>query len=102
MATFDICQLLVTPGLFEYFCQNWVPSENQTFLDEGMTSGRRGLEVLVGQMTRLHDGTIFGGATHLRGCCRSSKKTVAFYSTLQWLNSFGLKSIPNTLLSPKN
>ena len=34
---FDICQLLATPGLFEYFGQNWVSSENQSFLDEGAT-----------------------------------------------------------------
>ena len=36
MVTFDICQLLATPGLFEYFCQNTGPSENQSFLDEGV------------------------------------------------------------------
>ena len=43
MVTFDICQLLVTPGPFEYFCQNTGPSENQSFLDEGEISGQRGL-----------------------------------------------------------
>ena len=42
MVTFDICQLLATPGQFEYFCQNTGPSENQSFLDEGAISGRRG------------------------------------------------------------
>ena len=30
------CQLLATPGPFEYFGQNWVSSENQSFLDEGV------------------------------------------------------------------
>ena len=59
MTTFDICQLLATPGPFEYLCQNWVPSENQSFLDEGVTTPRQGLGVLGGQMTRLHNGTIF-------------------------------------------
>ena len=43
MVTFDIYQLLATPGLFEYFYQNTVPSENQSVLDEGATSGRQGL-----------------------------------------------------------
>ena len=62
MVTFDICQLLPTPGLFEYFCQNTGPSENQSFLDEGAISGRQGWgEVLGGQITGLHDGTIFWG-----------------------------------------
>ena len=32
MTTFDIYQLLVTPGLFEYIWQNWVSLENQFFL----------------------------------------------------------------------
>ena len=58
---FDICQLLATPGPFEYFGQNWVSSENQSFLDEGATGLQSDLGVLAGQMTRLHDGTIFGG-----------------------------------------
>ena len=67
MVTFDICQLLATPGPFEYFCQNTGASENQSFLDEGAIGGRRGLGFLGGQIAGLHDGTIFGGATHLRG-----------------------------------
>ena len=37
IVTFEICQLLATPGPFEYFGQNWVSSENQSFLDEGAT-----------------------------------------------------------------
>ena len=80
MVTFDICQLLVTPGLFEYFCQNTGPSENQSFLDKGVTSGQRGLGVLGVQMTGLHDGTIFGTATHLMGCQEPLEK-IAFFST---------------------
>ena len=34
------CQLLVTPGPFEYFGHNWVSSENQSFLNEGATGLR--------------------------------------------------------------
>ena len=64
MVTFDICQLLATPGPFEYFCQNTGASENQSFLDEGAIGGRRGLGVLGGQITGLHDGTIFWGVQH--------------------------------------
>ena len=61
---FDICQLLATPGPFEYFCQKTGPSENQSFLDEGAISDHRGLGVLGGQMAGLYDGTIFGGVRH--------------------------------------
>ena len=67
MVTFDICQLLATPGPFEYFCQNTGPSENQSFLDEGAIGGRRGWGgggVLGGQIAGLHDGTIFFGVRH--------------------------------------
>ena len=64
MVTFVICQLLATPGPFEYFCQNMGPSENKNFLDEGAISGQQGSGVLGGQMTRLHDGTIFCGVQH--------------------------------------
>ena len=64
MVTFDICQLLATPGPFEYFCQNTGPSENQSFLDEGAIGGRQGWGVLGGQIAGLHDGTIFLGVQH--------------------------------------
>ena len=65
MVTFDICQLLATPGQFEYFCQNMGASENQSFLDdEGAIGGRRVLGVLGGQIAGLHDGTIFLGVQH--------------------------------------
>ena len=49
-------------GRFEYFGQNWVSSENQSFLDEGVTGLRCDLGVLGSQITRLYDGTIFWGA----------------------------------------
>ena len=64
MVTFDICQILATPGPFEYFCQNTGLSENQSFLDEGAISGWQGLGVLGRQITGLHDGTIFLGVQH--------------------------------------
>ena len=64
MVTFDICQLLATPGPFEYFCQNTGPSENQSFLHEGAISGQWGFGILGGQITGLHDGTIFWGVQH--------------------------------------
>ena len=66
MANFEICQLLATPGLFEYFWQNWMSSENQFFLDEGVTRLQGGLGVLGGQVPRLYGGAILGeGVTHL-------------------------------------
>ena len=64
MVMFVIYHFVVTPGPFEYFCQNMGPSENQSFLDEGAISGQQNLGVLGGQMTRLHDGTIFWGVRH--------------------------------------
>ena len=83
--TFEICQLLVTPGPFEYFGQNWVSSENQSFLDEGAMGLRCDLGVLGSQITRLYDGTILGGGvTHLRGSRGPSKKwnwKIAFFGT---------------------
>ena len=51
----------MTPGPFEYFGQNWVSSENQSFLNEGATGLQCDLGVLGSQFTRLYDGTIFGG-----------------------------------------
>ena len=81
MVTFDICQLLATPGPLEYFCQNTGPSENQSFLDEGVIGGQRGLGVLGGQITGLHDGTIFWGCDTLKGCRGLSEKKEAFFRT---------------------
>ena len=51
----------MTPGPFEYFGQNWVSSENQSFLDEGAMGLRCDFGVLGSQITRLYDGTIFAG-----------------------------------------
>ena len=52
----------MTPGPFEYFGQNWVSSENQSFLDEGVMGLQCDLGGVLGsQITRLYDGTIFGG-----------------------------------------
>ena len=81
MVTFDICQLLATPGPFEYFCQNTGASENQSFLNEGAIGGRRGLGVLGGQIAGLHDGTIFGGCDTLKGCRGLLEKKSAFFRT---------------------
>ena len=66
---------MATPGPFEYFGQNWVSSENQSFVDEGAMGLRCDLGVLGSQITRLYDATIFGGGvTHLRGSRGPSKK----------------------------
>ena len=84
MTNFEICQLLATPGPFKYFGQNWVSSENQFFLDEGVTrfqcvfGGGGGLS---GQVTKLYDGTIGGGETHLGGSSGALKTKVAFFLT---------------------
>ena len=64
MTNFEICQLLATPGLFEYLGQKPWGSENQSFLDEGATRLRRGFGVLGGQVPRLYGGTIFWGVRH--------------------------------------
>ena len=61
MTNFGICQLLATPGPFEYFGQNPRSSENQIFLNEGVTRLQLGFRVLGGQVPRLYGGTIFGG-----------------------------------------
>ena len=36
LVIFEICQFLTIPGLFEYFSENGVVSENQSFLNEGV------------------------------------------------------------------
>ena len=66
---------MATPGLFEYFGQNWVSSENQSFLDEGAMGLQCDLGVLGSQITRLYDGTIFGGCDGLKGVLWAIKKT---------------------------
>ena len=51
-------------------------SENQSFLDEGATGLRCDLGVLGSQITRLYDGTIFGGGCDgLKGVLWAVKKT---------------------------
>ena len=67
MTNFKICQFLGTPGPFEYLGQKPRGSENQSFLDEGVTRLRQGLGVLGGQVPRLYGGTILGGCDTLRG-----------------------------------
>ena len=68
---------MTTPGPFEYFGQNWVSSENQSFLDEGATGLRCdwGGGGLGSQITRLYDGTIFGGCDALKGVSWAVEKT---------------------------
>ena len=66
---------MATPEPFEYFGQNWVSSENQSILDEGATGLRCDLGVLGSQITRLHDGTIFGGCDTLKGVPWAIEKT---------------------------
>ena len=65
----------MTLGLFEYFGQNWVSSENQSFLDEGAMGLRCDFRVLGSQITRLYDTTIFGGCDALKGVPWAVKKT---------------------------
>ena len=65
----------MAPGPFEYFGQNWVSSENQSFLDEGATGLQCDLGVLGSQITRLYDGTIFRGGNGLKGVLWAVEKT---------------------------
>ena len=91
----------MTPGPFEYFGQNWVSSENQSFLDEGATGLRCDLGVLDSQITRLYDGTIFGGsAMDLRGSCGPSKK-LKLKNCIFWHICDGLKGIRHLLISSR-
>ena len=70
---------------------NFVPSENQFFLNEGATGLQSFLGVLGGQVARLYGGTIFGGATHLGGPAEHRKQRVCFSTHLQqlkWYSAF--------------
>ena len=45
----------------QVICQKKMPSENQFFLNEGVTRLQQGLGILGGQVPRLYGGTIFAG-----------------------------------------
>ena len=67
-------------------------SENQSFLDEGATGLRCDLGVLGSQITRLYDGTIFGGCDGLKGVPWAIEKTetekLDFSAHLRWLKGY--------------
>ena len=67
-------------------------SENQSFLDEGATGLRCDLGVLGSQITRLYDGTIFGGCNGLKGVLWAIEKTetekLHFLAHLRWLKGY--------------
>ena len=68
-------------------------SENQSFLDEGVTGLRCDLGVLGSQITRLYDGTIFGGGCdRLKGVLWAVKNTetekLHFSAHLRWLKGY--------------
>ena len=79
MTNFEICQILATPGPFEYFGQNPRPSENQSFLNEGVTRLQQDLGVLGWQVPRLYGGTIFRGCDTLGGSGGALKTKVLFF-----------------------
>ena len=51
-----------------------MPSENQSFLNEGVTSLSYISLVYGGQVTRLYDGTILGGCDILKGVLQAVEK----------------------------
>ena len=68
-------------------------SENQSFLDEGATGLRCDLGVLGSQITRLYDGTIFGGGFDaLKGVPWAIEKNetekLDFSGHLRWLKGY--------------
>ena len=75
--------------------------ENQSFLDEGAMGLRCNLGVLGSQITRLYDGTIFGGGvTHLKGSSGPSKK-LKLKNWIFWHICDGLKGIQHLLISSR-
>ena len=89
MTNFEICQLLATPGPFEYSGQNNRCSENQFILNEGVTRLWWGLGVLGGQVPRPYGGTIFGGCDTLGVSSRALNTKVPFFLThLQQLRGY--------------
>ena len=69
------------PGPFQYFCQNWAPSENQFFLNEEVTRFQCFLGILGGQVPRPYDGTIFERYNTLKGVPQAVKRQMTFLST---------------------
>ena len=67
-------------------------SENQSFLDEGAMGLQCDLGVLCSQITRLYDGTIFGGCDALKGVLWAVKKNetekLHFLAHLRWLKGY--------------
>ena len=81
MTNFEICQLLATPGPFEYLGQKPRGSENQSFLDEGVMRLWWGLGVLGGQVPRLYGGTILGGMQHTWCVWQGIEHKFCFFDT---------------------
>ena len=68
-------------------------SENQSFLNEGVTGLRCDFGVLGSQITRLYDGTIWGGGCDaLKGVFWTIEKTetekLDFSAHLRWLKGY--------------
>ena len=61
-----------------------MPSENQFFLDKGVTRLWWGLGVLGGQVPRLYSGTIFGGSQHTWGVWQSIEHKSSGFLTHLW------------------
>ena len=71
-------------GAIQVICQKKMPSENQFFLDEGVTRLQRGLGVLGGQVPRLYGGTIFGGMRHTWGIRQGIEHKSSGFLTHLW------------------
>ena len=59
LVIFEICHFLVIPGPFEYFSENGVVSENQSFLNGGVIIWALISSVLGGEVPRLNHGPIY-------------------------------------------
>ena len=91
---------LATPGLFEYFGQNWVSSENQSFLDEGVTGLRCDLGVLVARSLGYMMVPFLGGCDALKGVSWAVEKTETEKLDFQHICD-GLKGIRHLLISSR-
>ena len=70
-------------------CQNWVPSENQFFLDEGATHVfHKSHWFLVGRSLGYMMVPFSGGVTHLRGSRGALKNRVCFSAHSQWYKGY--------------